>query len=141
MTMPPERWRQIEDIVHGALEREPAQRPAFLENACGGDQALRRQVDALLQQDGQRRPIEKVADEVLSGGTVAVHLSVSITPGSMAGPYRIGERLGAGGMGEVYRAQDTRLHRTVAIKTVKARFTERFEREARAISALNHPHI
>ena len=65
---------------------------------------------------------------------------VGLSPGCMAGPYRIGERLGAGGMGEVYRAQDTRLNRTVAIKTLKARFTERFEREARAVSALNHPH-
>ncbi len=59
----------------------------------------------------------------------------------MLGPYRIGELLGAGGMGEVYRAQDTRLQRTVAIKTLKADFTERFQREARAISALNHPHV
>jgi serine/threonine protein kinase/Tol biopolymer transport system component len=140
--MPPDRWRQIEDIFHAALEREPAQRPAFLENACGGDEALRGEVEALLRQDARdgellSQPIEKVADEVLGGGPS----EVSLSPGSMAGPYRIGERIGAGGMGEVYRAQDTRLNRTVAIKTLKARFTERFQREARAISALNHPHI
>ncbi len=66
---------------------------------------------------------------------------IRFASGSMAGPYRIVERLGAGGMGEVYRAQDTRLNRTVAIKTLKGRFSERFELEARAISALNHPHI
>src|SRR3954468_10620507 len=62
-------------------------------------------------------------------------------PGSVVGPYLIGERLGAGGMGEVYRAQDSRLQRPVAIKILKARFTDRFQREARAISALNHPNI
>jgi eukaryotic-like serine/threonine-protein kinase len=140
--MPPERWRQIEDIFNAALECEPAGRWAYLENACGGDEALRREVEALLQQDGQggellSQPIEKVADAVLGGGPSEVHFE----SGSMAGPYRIGERIGVGGMGEVYRAQDTRLNRTVAIKTLKARFTERFEREARAISALNHPHI
>ncbi len=155
-TMPLEHRRQIEDIFHAALKREPAQRPAYLQSACGGDEALRREVEALLQQDGRdgklsSQPIEKAADELLAGGTAVVHLhgsitpgsltAGSITPGSMAGPYRIGERLGAGGMGEVYRAQDTRLQRTVAIKTLNARFTERFEREALAISALNHPHI
>jgi eukaryotic-like serine/threonine-protein kinase len=140
--MPPERWRQIEDIFNAALEREPGSRQAFLENACGGDAVLRRQVEVLLHQDARdgellSQPIEKVADEVLAGDASEVHLA----SGSMAGPYRIGQQLGAGGMGEVYRAQDTRLERTVAIKILKARFTERFQREARAISALNHPHI
>jgi Tol biopolymer transport system component/predicted Ser/Thr protein kinase len=140
--MPPEHWRQIEAIFHAALEREPGVRQAYLEQVCGGDEVLRRQVDALLDQDAHdgellSQPIEKVADEVLAGGPSQLRFD----SGSMAGPYRIGERLGAGGMGEVYRAQDTRLNRTVAIKTLKARFTQRFEREARAISALNHPHI
>ncbi|HMC60877.1 MAG TPA: protein kinase, partial [Candidatus Solibacter sp.] len=144
--MPPETWRQIEDIFHAALERESAVRPAFLERACGGDEALRRQVEALLDRDAHvgellSQPIEKVADEVLAGGPSELRSASGFVGGGMAGPYRIGERLGAGGMGEVFRAQDTRLNRTVAIKTLKARFTERFEREARAISALNHPHI
>ena len=66
--MAPERWRQIEDIFNAALEREPPERPAFLENACSGDEALRRRVEALLHQDGQdgellSQPIEKVVDE------------------------------------------------------------------------------
>ena len=64
-----------------------------------------------------------------------------LSPGMRLGPYEIRSALGAGGMGEVYKAHDTRLERTVAIKVAKARFTERFEREARAISALNHPNI
>src|SRR5260370_19957785 len=141
-TMAPERWRQIEDIFNAVLEREPGVRPAFLEDACRGDEVLRPEVEALLQQDGHdgellSQPIEKVADEVLAGGASELRFE----SGSRAGPYRIGERLGGGRMGEVYRAQDTRLNRTVAIKIMKARFTERFQREAHAISALNHPHI
>ena len=66
---------------------------------------------------------------------------MSIDPGTQIGPYKIEKRLGAGGMGEVYRALDVRLGRAVAIKVVHERFTERFEREARAIASLNHPHI
>ena len=66
---------------------------------------------------------------------------MSLTPGTRLGPYEIIEPAGAGGMGEVYRAHDVRLDRDVAVKTIKGPFTERFEREARAISALNHPNI
>ena len=66
---------------------------------------------------------------------------MSLSPGTKLGPYEIAAAIGAGGMGEVYRAMDTRLDRTVAIKTISGAFSERFEREARAISALNHPHI
>src|SRR5215831_2547931 len=64
-----------------------------------------------------------------------------LTSGTKLGPYEILERLGAGGMGEVYKARDTRLNRTVAIKFSQAQFSDRFEREARAIAALNHPNI
>ena len=67
--------------------------------------------------------------------------SGSIKPGSQLGPYQIIEKAGAGGMGQVYKARDTRLNRTVAIKTSAAPFQERFEREAQAIAALNHPNI
>ena len=72
---------------------------------------------------------------------------MSITPGTRLGPYQVGEQLGAGGMGEVYRARDTRLDRTVAIKVLprhlaaSAELRERFEREARTVSSLNHPNI
>ncbi len=140
--MQPERWRQIEDIFHAALESDPARRPAFLQSACGGDADLRSQVEALLRQDAQggallSEPIEHLADEVLEDGPV----EADFPTGSMVGPYRIDKRLGAGGMGQVYQAQDTRLRRAVAIKTLKARFTDRFQLEARAISALNHPNI
>jgi eukaryotic-like serine/threonine-protein kinase len=66
---------------------------------------------------------------------------MSLTPGDKLGPYEIVALIGAGGMGEVYKARDTRLDRIVAIKTSKNNFDERFEREARAVAALNHPHI
>src|SRR5438094_6373612 len=66
---------------------------------------------------------------------------MSLSPGSRLGPYEILGQAGAGGMGEVYRARDTRLDRTVAIKVSREQFSERFEREARAVAALNHPHI
>ena len=64
-----------------------------------------------------------------------------LSPGARLGPYEILDSIGAGGMGEVYRARDTRLNRTVAIKIAAAQFSERFESEARAVAALNHPHI
>src|SRR5213083_1100222 len=66
---------------------------------------------------------------------------MSIVPGTRLGPYEIVSHIGAGGMGEVWKARDTRLDRTVAIKVASEKFSERFEREARAIAALNHPHI
>ena len=66
---------------------------------------------------------------------------MSLAPGTRLGPYEIESPAGAGGMGEVYKARDTRLNRTVAVKVSRERFSERFEREARAIAALNHPHI
>src|ERR687883_261749 len=64
-----------------------------------------------------------------------------LSAGSRLGPYEVGDRIGAGGMGEVYQARDTRLNRTVAIKISNERFSERFEREARAVAAMNHAHI
>src|SRR5262245_14607018 len=65
----------------------------------------------------------------------------SVQPGSFLGPYEVLAQVGAGGMGEVWKARDKRLDRTVAIKTSSAKFSERFEREARAVASLNHPHI
>src|SRR6516164_6985266 len=66
---------------------------------------------------------------------------MALAPATRLGPYEILEPIGAGGMGEVYKARDTRLERTVAIKVCNRQFSERFEREARAVAALNHPHI
>jgi hypothetical protein len=117
--MRPDRWRQVERLYHSALEREGSSRDAFLREACRDDEELRREVASLLDQSDTGlldRPLR-------------------------LGPYQLIGLIGAGGMGTVYKARDTRLDRTVAIKFSGERFTARFEREARAIAALNHPHI
>jgi serine/threonine protein kinase len=123
--MSPERWQKIEQLYHTALEREPGERSAFLDQACQGDAELRREVEALLAQG-----------DAAGDSTVTM-----LTPGAQLGPYQIEAPIGAGGMGSVYRAIDTRLGRKVATKICAQQFSGRFEREARAISALNHPHI
>src|SRR6266849_4657152 len=134
-----ERLRQIEELYRSAREREPGERSAFLAEACRGDGELRRKVELLLAQD--------VSNDDASGGKILDRPAWEaagdgiLTPGAQIGPYKIEARLGAGGMGEVYRAVDTRLNRMVAIKVAKENFGERFQREARAIAALNHPNI
>jgi len=132
--MTPERLDQIEKLYHSAREREPGERDSFVHQACSGDEELEREVLSLLAQDSggpMAQPVMEVAASLLG----------EIKPGTQLGPYRIMGRLGAGGMGEVYRASDTRLERVVAIKTTHAEFSGRFLHEARAISALNHANI
>jgi Tol biopolymer transport system component/predicted Ser/Thr protein kinase len=117
--MRPERWRQVEELYHSALEREEPARDAFLRAACREDEELRREVRSLLDQT--------------ASGLLDHPLQL--------GPYGIIGVLGCGGMGTVYQARDTRLNRMVAIKTSEQGFSDRFEREAQAVAALNHPHI
>src|SRR5450631_2021424 len=134
--MDPSRWQQIEELYHAALEREPGERAALLARA---DPDLRREVESLLAQQSGAAPLDHPAWEgaaSLLGSTVAV-----LTPGTQLGPYKIEGPLAAGGMGEVFRGVDTRLGRPVAVKTSREQFSARFDREARAISSLNHPHI
>jgi eukaryotic-like serine/threonine-protein kinase len=132
-----ERWRKIEELYHAAREREPGERVAYLAGACHGDDELKRQIETLLAQDSDGNILGGPASKLLAGSMV----SKSLSPGDKLGPYEILSPIGAGGMGEVWKARDTRLDRTVAIKTSKVEFNERFEREARAVAALNHPHI
>ncbi len=159
--MEPERWRKIEDLFHAALERDESQRPAFLNQACAGDPALRDEVESLLAHHHQGeglidQPAFEVAAKALArqGGLAEDQArargsseSVPSMLGRALAHYRILEKLGSGGMGEVYRARDTRLGRDVAIKVLPAAFSSdadrlrRFEQEARAASALNHPNI
>src|SRR5262245_36915139 len=144
--MTPERWRQIEQLYHGALERGTGERADFLAEACAGDEALRGEVESLLRCDTRaERFIEAPALEVVA--KLCAEDRVQSMIGRQIGPYQILSLLGAGGMGEVHLALDTRLGRKVAVKLLPAEFTTdaerllRFEQEARAASALNHPNI
>jgi serine/threonine protein kinase/Flp pilus assembly protein TadD len=137
--MDPERWRQIEELYHLVLEQEPAQQNRFLAEACRHDSELRGEVESLLAQSGGT---ERLVDQTaLAEADDSAATRTVLTPGARLGPYQILGLLGEGGMGKVYRGLDTRLNRAVAIKISAEQFSNRFEREARAISALNHPHI
>src|SRR5437870_4343435 len=115
--MSSERWEQIQSLYLAALDREPRQRPAFLDAACAGDQALRREVESLLdQQHYVERFIEAPALEVVAKA-LAENQSGSML-GQQIAAYKILDPLGSGGMGEVYRACDTRLDRIAALKVL-----------------------
>jgi serine/threonine protein kinase/Tol biopolymer transport system component len=142
--MDPERWQRVAHLYESALERDPTAREAFLMEAAGGDEALRREVESLLAQDATPVVIDR---PVLEAAAVVLESGVSLEPGRQLGPYQIERLLGAGGMGQVYQARDTRLNRTVAIKVLLHAFADdpqfraRFEREAQAVAALAHPNI
>ena len=144
--MTPERWQQTNNLLEQALERDPSQRRAFLEEACAGDEELRREVESLLEVQSQADGfLEKPALEA-----VARELSQKEPPsltGRQIGHYQILSRLGEGGMGIVYQARDTLLSRTVALKVLPSALVNdperkrRFLQEAKAASSLNHPNI
>ena len=152
--MTPERWRQIEELFHAALECPADARPKFLDEACDSDIELRRRIDALLAAHESagtfivEPPVIGVATAIANQSAEGSQ-GVSNHPliGGRIGHYEIKSLLGAGGMGEVYLATDLRLDRPVAIKILPSQFTadvtqvRRFEREARAASALNNPNI
>jgi serine/threonine protein kinase/Tol biopolymer transport system component len=141
--MTSERWRKIEELYHAAQERDPRERGAFLAGACRGDDELQREIEVLLAQDSGGNILDSPAAELLTGSMAAQPLSA----GDTLGPYEIAALIGAGGMGEVYRARDPRLRRDVALKVLPSEVSrdparrQRFEREARAVAALNHPNI
>jgi eukaryotic-like serine/threonine-protein kinase len=141
-----ERWRQIDALLLAALERDPGERQAFLEEACAGDEALKVEVRSLLS--AGERPlglIDTPAIEV-AAGLLSEHVP-ELAEGQIVGHYRVLSFLGAGGMGEVYLAKDEKLNRRVALKLLQSVYTRnqdrlrRLEQEARAASALNHPNI
>src|SRR6266542_3907518 len=144
--MTPARLQTIEEIFHAALEQEPDQTSAFLDTACEGDETLRRVVEALLASD-QR------AGRFIEGSSVGLATKIIQNRqahsfvGRTIGHYKISERIGTGGMGEVYLAADMTAGRKAALKLLPARFTgdaerlKRFQQEAHAVVALNHPNI
>jgi eukaryotic-like serine/threonine-protein kinase len=132
--MIPEHWRQIEDLYHAAQDLPAKERKAFLDRA---DPDLRAKVEALLAQEGSE--LDRPAWE--DRGELFTATETMVTSGAQLGPSKVEEAIGVGGMGQVFRAIDTRLNRAVAIKTSTRVFDLRFEREARAIAQLNHPHI
>jgi serine/threonine protein kinase len=133
----PERRQQIKQVLAAALTLNPEDRGAFVAEACANDDALLREVEALLSADGH-------ADEFLE---TPARIPTTLQTGMRLGPYEILSPIGAGGMGEVYRGRDTRLQRTVAIKVLSpdvvhdSERRRRFLQEARAASALSHPNI
>ena len=140
--MTPSRWRQIERVFHDVLDVAPGQRAEFITKACAQDPELRREVELLLEQDSASLEVRRLSAWTGIGGNSLADLTQTVVAhGTQLGPYKIEGILGKGGMGEVFRAVDTRLGREVAIKISQERFSERFNREARAISSLNHPHI
>jgi len=138
-----DRWQEVERIYHLTLEKEASERSTFLVQACAGDQTLRREVESLLtyEHDAEgfmEAPALEVAARIMAGE------HAPIRAGDRFNQYRILSMLGAGGMGEVYLAEDTSLRRNVALKFLPAVLTKdkthlrRFEAEARAVAALSH---
>ncbi|WP_109489216.1 protein kinase domain-containing protein [Occallatibacter savannae] len=129
--MTSQRWRQIEALYHSACERGAA----VLD---GADPDLRREVEKLLAQDSASGP--RLLDHSASD-LIRDLIETPVSPGARLGPYKIEALLGKGGMGQVFRATDTRLTRRVAIKICNEPFLDRFEQEARAIAAISHPNV
>jgi serine/threonine-protein kinase len=141
-----ERWQQVERLYHAALERTPAERTTFLDAACAGDADLRAEVDSLLAAAARGDTFLEASALQVTARALAFELP-RLAAGQRVGAYEIQAPLGAGGMGEVYTARDTRLERTVALKVLSPAYADnavwrqRFERESRALAALSHPHI
>jgi len=144
--MKAERWKQVNDLFQSAVERAPGERAAFLDEACHGDESLRREVGSLLtsyerSENFIELPAFEVAPELVTNDRTGALI------GKLIGHYRIESLIGVGGMGEVYLARDERLGRKAALKLLPGNLTtdeiqlSRFKNEARSASALNHPNI
>ena len=141
------RWQRLQALFYEALELKPESRLAFLERNCAGDAELRKEVEALL--DSAEKPMDFLQQPVVDAAHQMMKESrcEMVAAGTQLAHYRILSTLGAGGMGEVYLAEDLQLRRKVALKMLAPELTSderglrRFEHEAHAASALNHPNI
>ncbi len=144
--MKPERWQEIKQLCHSALQHTASERATFLDQACAGDEALLRDVEALLAQEKQAEHFMEAPALEVAAQEMAEDKFPSFV-GKQVSHYQILSRLGAGGMGEVYLARDTRLDRIVALKILPADVgadqdhMRRFVQEAKAASAINHPNV
>ena len=144
VSMTPDHWQRVAQVCESALEREPSARAAFVAEACGDDETLRREVESLLAHEATPLLLEQGISAVAA---VMLGSTPRLQPGATLGPYRVDALLGAGGMGEVYRARKTKVNRDVALKVLPESFTRdpdrlaRFTREAHVLASLNHPNI
>src|SRR5215471_14627114 len=139
--MTPERWREVTQIYGAVVSQAPERRAATVAELCGTDEELRREIESLLQSKDGASLLERAA---VDRGSV---MQMVVPIGSQIGVFRIDSLLGVGGMGEVYRARDTKLNRDVAIKILPPAFANdpdrlaRFKREAQVLASLNHLNI
>lgn len=139
----PDRWRRIEEIFQHALDLPEPERTEYVIRECGDDAVLRAEVLHLLASASENSTL---IEDSISGAARDFYASGTLAPGDQISHYRVLSLIGAGGMGRVYLAEDVRLGRRVALKTVapglaRPNHLARFEQEARAASALNHPNI
>ena len=132
--MTPDRWQRLKTVFQEAVDRAPQERARYLAVETAGDPELRIEVERMLSHSTGDGPLDRPAWENL-------RIEAVLPAGAYLGPYEIVEQAGAGGMGRVYKARDTRLGRIVAIKVLKPEFHDRLREEGRAISALSHPHV
>ena len=144
MGLPSDNWARLKEVFAGARALTADRRPAYLAEACDGNEALRQEVESLLSSDERMKKSFLEAPAVVRGDDTKVTRSLE---GQRIGPYQLASRIGAGGMGEVYQARDTTLNRQVAIKVLLPAVASnpdrlaRFRREARVLASLNHPHV
>jgi eukaryotic-like serine/threonine-protein kinase len=144
--MTPERWQRVSRIYHDALARASGERASFLREACRDDEALRQEVESLLAEPASTEDLLAAPALALAPELVDDPAEPTLT-GQRLGAYDVLDLLGVGGMGQVYRARDTKLGRDVAVKVLPRLFSAdhervvRFDREARLLASVNHPHI